>query len=216
MKYETEEQQIEALKGWWQANYLQVIGGLVIGLGLILGWRYYTAHQHDHAAQASDSYSDYLSMFATPGQDSQAKGEVADKLLDEYGNTPYAALAAMAQAAKDAEAGNMQAAESRLQWVVGNARQSELKHIASLRLGRLYLAQNRLDEALKIVNGQYPESFTTNFQELKGDILVAKGESGAARTAYDKAIMHAGETASPWLMLKREDLGNTEFPEPEA
>ena len=35
--YETEEQQVEAIKKWWNENYKMVIGLAVIGLGSIVG-----------------------------------------------------------------------------------------------------------------------------------------------------------------------------------
>ena len=36
-----EEQQVEAIKDWWQANGKAVIIGVVVGIGGIVGWRYY-------------------------------------------------------------------------------------------------------------------------------------------------------------------------------
>ncbi|PAR85254.1 YfgM family protein, partial [Vibrio cholerae] len=39
--YDTEEQQVEAIKDWWKENGKAVIFGAVIGLGGLFGWRYY-------------------------------------------------------------------------------------------------------------------------------------------------------------------------------
>ena len=38
-EYETEEQQVEALKDWWKQNGLAVIGGAVLGVSALIGWR---------------------------------------------------------------------------------------------------------------------------------------------------------------------------------
>ncbi|MGU3844696.1 YfgM family protein, partial [Vibrio diabolicus] len=39
--YDTEEQQVEAIKDWWKENGKAVIIGAVVGLGGLFGWRYY-------------------------------------------------------------------------------------------------------------------------------------------------------------------------------
>ncbi len=39
--YDSEEQQVEAIKDWWKENGKAVIFGAVIGLGGLFGWRYY-------------------------------------------------------------------------------------------------------------------------------------------------------------------------------
>ncbi|MEW8396328.1 MAG: tetratricopeptide repeat protein, partial [Candidatus Thiodiazotropha sp.] len=38
-EYQTEEEQVEAIKRWWKENGTSVIAGLVIGLGGIFGWQ---------------------------------------------------------------------------------------------------------------------------------------------------------------------------------
>ena len=39
--YETEEQQVEAVKKWWKENGVSLIVGVVMGLSAIAGWKYY-------------------------------------------------------------------------------------------------------------------------------------------------------------------------------
>ena len=38
--YETEEQQVEAIKKWWKANGNTLIIGAVVGLAGLWGWRF--------------------------------------------------------------------------------------------------------------------------------------------------------------------------------
>ena len=37
--YETDEEKVEAIKGWWKENGLSVAGGLAIGLAAVFGRR---------------------------------------------------------------------------------------------------------------------------------------------------------------------------------
>ena len=39
--YDSEEQQVEAIKDWWKENGKAVVLGVVVGLGGLFGWRYY-------------------------------------------------------------------------------------------------------------------------------------------------------------------------------
>ena len=54
--YDTEEQQVEAIKDWWKENGKSVILGAVIGLGLF-GWRYYQDSVTTAQETASESYT---------------------------------------------------------------------------------------------------------------------------------------------------------------
>ena len=55
--YETEEEQVEALKDWWKQNGLAVIGGAVLGISALLGWRGWNWHQENQANEASDIFA---------------------------------------------------------------------------------------------------------------------------------------------------------------
>jgi predicted negative regulator of RcsB-dependent stress response len=105
-----------------------------------------------------------------------------------------------------------------LQWVQSNAVQDELKQLAQLRLARLLIAQNKYDAAYGLLSAEHPVAFDALYEELKGDVFVARGEREQARIAYDKAIISAANP-SHWLQLKRQNLGassigNAELAEP--
>ena len=51
--YQTEEEQVEAIKQWWKDNGKSVIGGLVLGLAVVgglKGWQQYTKVSAENAA----------------------------------------------------------------------------------------------------------------------------------------------------------------------
>ncbi len=56
-EYETEEQQVEALKEWWKQNGLAIIGGAVLGIAALLGWRGWNMYQEKQATEASDIFA---------------------------------------------------------------------------------------------------------------------------------------------------------------
>lgn len=215
MDYETEEQQLEAIKSWWKENGTMVIAGIVLGLGAIFGWRYYGDYQQQKAQLASSIYDTVL-QAAVVNDDLGEQQTRVNRIMAEYGDTPYASLSALVLAKQQLENGEAVQARQQLEWVVKNAERPEIQHIARLRLIRVLFAGNNYDEALALANVDYPESFTALYEELKGDLYSARGDIDKARDAYDRAILHGGTQANRWLQLKRDDLGMPEQAAPSA
>lgn len=215
--FETEEQQLEAIKRWWHENGSSILIGLAIG-GLSLGgWSLYQNKQADHSLEASDMYVSVVTQAET-SSGSAFDTTTVDKLVAGYADTPYAALSSLVVAKHELHAGNTEQAITHLQWVKSNAVQDEFKQLAQLRLARLLIAQNKYDAAYELLSTEHPAAFDALYEELKGDVYVARGELEQARIAYDKAIISAAPP-SHWLQLKRQDLGvsslgNTELAEP--
>jgi len=213
MDFETEEQQVEALKKWWKENARTLIAGAVIGISAISGWRYYVDYQKNHSEYASIIYENILQksnkVDALPQQEVNV-----NKLLAEYSDTPYASLAALVLAKSQLVSGDVAKAQQNLDWVIKNSKQTELKHLARIRMMRVLSATQQYDAALKLAEIDYPESFVAMYEELKGDIYVLMKKFDEARLAYDKAILSSDQQASKWLHLKRDDLGEFKLKEP--
>ena len=215
MDFETEEQQIEALKKWWKENVRTIVAGVIIGVIVIGGWRFYVDYQRVHAEYASILYEKILVTGNKAEEMDQQQTDV-NRLLAEYTNTPYASLAALLMAKYQFANGELAKAQENLAWVMENSGQPELQFLARLRMARLFVAIDKHSEALQLINVDYPENFTVMFEELKGDIYVMTKDFNNARAAYDKAILASSEQPSRWLRLKREDLGDAQVNEPAA
>ena len=98
--YRTEEEQVEALKRWWQENGRSMIVSVVVAVGLGLGWNYWQAGRQASLENASFTYQQMLQRLAqgTPGDIATAQellgrgGEIdrIDLLLDETGDAAAA------------------------------------------------------------------------------------------------------------------------------
>jgi len=208
VEYETEEQELEALKKWLKENGPSIVIGLLLGVSGLFGWRYYLDYRTGHSAEASDRYQSVLLQVAT-GKVDEFTAVQADQLRKDYADTPYAVLASLAQAKNEHDSGNDEQALSHLDWAVKNAATPELKHTARLRMARILLALNRLDEAASILESDYPAAFAAAYEELSGDLYIARGDAARARAAYDRAISASASGGSRWLQLKRQDLGES-------
>jgi len=212
VEYETEEQQVEALREWWRKNGKSVIGGILIGAALLVGGRTWLVQHNAYVANASMVFESMMQdMQQNKPKQASSKGE---ELLGKYSDTPYAVLASLTMARVKADEGDLATAKLHLRYALDNAESDEIKHIARLRLARVLLAEGKQDEALGLLDSAKPGSFEQSYQELKGDIYVAKGDIDKARSAYTLALaaMDAGNRGRTFLQMKLDDLGKAAKP----
>ncbi len=205
----TEEEQIEALKRWWDENGKQVVLAIVLTVGGYFGWEAYSDHVEDQAAAASLVYQQMLDSVdeATPGNsldaDKQAEiNQLADSLKQDYSNSQYAFYGALIKAKLAVEAADLSAAAAELQWAMDNADEAVSENIARLRLARVEAAAGNLDAALQLVQGVDAGPLKSAFDEAKGDFYLQQGNSAAAYSAYEAAMMatEAGNASSSQLL----------------
>lgn len=187
-----DEAELENLKTLWKDNWKSLAAGLVVGLGAILGWQGWKDYQNNQALQASQIYEDMKkALTANKTEDGVKLGE---RLMTEHASAPYASAAALKLASLAVEQGKFDVAGSRLHWVVQNSNDDGLKQLARLREARVLWQQKKLDEALKLLDGD-AGGYAALYDELRGDIKLAQGDRAAARTSYEKALQTAGENA---------------------
>ena len=205
--YDSEQEQVEAIKKWWKENGRSVIAGLVIGLGGMIGWKFWVAYQETRAVSASTAY-DQLLQIIDDNRHEEAR-QHGDRLVQEYPRSAYAGLSSLMLARVALDQGDTEAARHHLQWVVGHASLPELKSLATLRLARLQLQAGKTDAALDLLSKGPPVGFEAAYAETRGDVLVAKGDISAARAAYLLALsgLSASSTNRALLQMKLDDLG---------
>lgn len=202
--YNSEEQQVEAIKRFWNDYGKAILGGVVIGLAGLYGWRYYQADQREQAEQVSAQYSQLLEQQQTAGSDwlDSAKG-----FIDAQGNTSYAVFAALLAARDAIDAQQLPVAAEHLSWVMNNAKDAPVKAIAQLRLARVQREQGNYADALATLQQAVPASFAGQQAELKGDILQLTGELAQAKAAYQQALASSEQTR-PLLQVKLDELAH--------
>lgn len=200
MKYETEEQQLEAIKDWWKQNANMIIGGVAIGISAIFGWQYYQDQTIVSQSNASVIYQQVMNntQNTTALHEQQTR---VNQLQADYANTPYASLAGLLLAKQHMAAGEFVQAQQQLEWVAGNATQDEIQYLAQIRLAKLFFSLQQEDKALEILNNDFPASFQSIVFELKGDVLLTQGNKPAAQQAYQQALM-VSDSPSRLLMSK--------------
>ena len=184
--YTSEEQQIEAIKKWWQKNAKAIIGGIVLGLAIVFGGRAWMDYRSSHAASASIQYETMMTAM-DQGMDEVALQQ-GGSIIGKYSDTPYAPLAELATAKIKLKQGDTTAARTRLRWALDNAKNAEIQNIARLRLARVMLNDGEYQQALALLGEKDPGGFLSAYEELKGDTYIALAKPDKARESYQKAL----------------------------
>ncbi len=201
-----EREDLEKLKAWWKEYGNTLVFGIVLGASVLIGMRYWHQHTEQNLQAASMLYNQMVQNFHVKPDSARQSGE---QLVNDYASTPYAGMAGLMLARMDFDAGDSAAARKDLQWVVANAGDAATVHTARLRLARLYLDGGDKDAALALLNVKDQGGFESEYEELRGDIYLAKGQRDQARAAYRAALKHLAE-GSPYvqiLKMKLDDLG---------
>jgi predicted negative regulator of RcsB-dependent stress response len=190
----------EQLRRFWADNWLWIVGGIALGLGGLAGWQYWQQSKLNASERDQASYVEVLDSLGKNDKDAAAK-KAAD-LRSLHPKSPYADQADLALARYAVDTRDFDEAAKRLRTVADTSRDLELRLIARSRLARVLAAQDKHDEALKLLDVTNAGSFTPIFHEIRGDVLAAKGDVAGARGAYDAAL--AATTADQLQAFDRE------------
>lgn len=180
--YLTDEEQMARIKSWWDENGRMVIAAIVLGIGGVVGWRWYDDSRQQEIAAASDLYADYVDA------ETDARLQSAERLAAEIPDSAYHALMLLNSASESAELENYAEAEAQLRAAVEAGGSADLVDLINVRLARVLAQQDKSDEALAALSKVRGEGFRPVVAELKGDILLRQGDRAEAHEAYKSAL----------------------------
>lgn len=208
----TEEEQIAAIKNWWKENGRSTVLGIVLAVTAVVSWQYWQHFKQTNAEQASALYQNFIASAATqagqPLSDENRKSaeHLAKQLKEEFSGSVYAQYVSLWLAKSSVEQGDYSTAKTELNWVLEQEPDAGTKAVVDLRMARILLQEESYDQALSFVADTSSENFKSQYLEVKGDILAAKGDTAGAHKAYQAAI-DAVETPrlNPILEMKRDN-----------
>ncbi len=210
--YDTEEEQVAAIKRWWKENGTPTIIGIALGVVVIGGWNFWQSSQQEKLRHASALYQKLLTSMDSENYESSQK--ISEQITQEYGATTYANYAALLLAKTKVQEGDLEAAKSIFEKQMDAAGSLELKHIARIRLIKLMLATGENEKGLRLISNvdqSNSDGFAASYDELTGDLYVALDRLGEARTAYQSALRAGAK--SPLLQFKLDDISVSEIQE---
>lgn len=190
--YDNENEQVDAIKRFFAENGKALAVGVVLGIGALLGWRYWNSHQSESARTTSLVYDKAISAISA---EKPATLEAVDKFVDENQNN-YGALAALNLARQYVDTQALDKAAATLQKGVTATKDSQLQALLNLRLARVLVQQKQADAALKTLETIKGEGWTAMVADMRGEALLSKGDKQGAREAWSQGV---NSGASPAL-----------------
>ncbi len=179
-----EQEQLDALKSFWNQYGNLVTWTLVLALGAYAAWNGWNYWQREQGLKAGAMFEE-LERAAQAG-DVDKTGRVFNDLRERFGGTAYAQQGALMAARLQFDRGQADAAKASLAWAAEKA-DPEIRTIAALRLAALQTEAKQYDEALKTLAAAKAEGFEALIEDRRGDVYMAQGKKPEALAAYQAA-----------------------------
>ncbi|WP_312347700.1 YfgM family protein [Leclercia sp.] len=201
--YENENDQVDALKRFFAENGKALAVGVILGIGALVGWRYWNNHQVDSARGSSLQYENTVSAIRADQPQTLA---AAEKFAADNNNT-YGALASLEVAQQFVDKNELDKAAAQLQQGLASASDDNLKAVINLRLARIQVQQKKTDDALKTLDSVKGEGYAAIVADLRGEALLSKGDKQGARSAWEAGVKsNASPALSEMLQMKINNL----------
>lgn len=209
--YETDQEQIEALKGWWVQYGNWVISGVIVFFAAYVGVNWYQHSTQQHRIAGSQVYEELLAVLVNETLDSVSRQALTSQLKTDFDDLGYGVLGALFEAKAAVEAEDYDAALAELNWAEEHA-DDELMNVVLFRTAQVHYQINQLDKAISTLRRMTGEGHQAVSQELMGDIFLELGRKEDAREAYLTALnlAEAQGINNPYLKIKSDQLAAVE------
>ena len=183
--YETEEDQIKAIKKFWNNNKKIIFVAILIILLLSISHNIYNNNKYYNANKSVNLY--YGILQANIDNKNDIVNSEFNELKTNYPKSAYSSLAALVVASREISDNKYQDAITNLEWV-RQQKVDGISIIATLRLARIYTEINMLDEAKKTINSISSKDFLAEKNLILGNIAVAEKDLIKAKQFYKTAL----------------------------
>lgn len=202
--YSNENEQVDALRRFFANNGKALVVGVVLGVGALAGWRFWSHHQDGSFRETSAAYQQVTSALDASKPNTL---DAVSKFASENSNT-YGALAALDLAKQYVDQNQLEKAAAQLQSGLKATQDANLLAVLNLRLARIQLQQKQADEAIKTLDAVKGEGWTAIVADIRGEALLSKGDAQGAREAWSKGIASEASPALKEMMqMKMNNLG---------
>ena len=210
-----EYEQGENVRKWLRQNGSSLITGIALGLACVFAFNWW---QHKGTQHQQEAATQFITLTdAIDANDAGRTASFAAVISTDYGDTSYAALAALRVAAFQQSKGKTADALATLSKALSASKDPDLSELLALRLARLLLIAGKPADAQKQLSQITDSKFPAVTDELRGDIAMAQGHREQAQKAYLSALTTLDQAAPTRRLveLKLIDAGGQPPAQPE-
>ncbi|MEG9498603.1 YfgM family protein [Mannheimia indoligenes] len=198
----TEEQQFEDAKNWFKENGTPILVAIILACAATAGWNFWKNHQLETAQRTSASYQSVMESYL---QNPSKNQPLVEKFIADNKDSSYAIFAQLESAKQAVEKGDFSAARAALQSALTHS-DSTLQTVVRFRLAQVDYQLKSYDEALASLAQIQDKAWELRKQILTGDILTAKGDIPAAKSAYEQAKANAAPQEQTLIDVRLNNL----------
>lgn len=181
-----EQEQVDEFRLWWNQNGKLVIAAatlFVLAAAGVQGWRWWNGQQQQQAFALYEQ-----SLQHASGNNAKGVKQTTGAIMDGYGSTGYASLAAWLAGRVNLEAGDRESALAQFQYALDHARDDASRDLARIRLAALRLDGGDAAGAVSLLSDKMMPAYAALAANLKGDALMALKRPAEARAAWQSAF----------------------------
>ncbi|MEM8594256.1 MAG: tetratricopeptide repeat protein [Pseudomonadota bacterium] len=196
--YANEEEQIEAIKKWWNEKGKNLVLITIAAAAVLMAYKAWNSKKVAHAEDASTVYL----KVQEQASNNHPVDELVKQLQAEYPKTTYAQLGSLVLGKQAVNNNKLDKAVTQLTWAKDNGSDKSVRVVAALRAARVLFAQEKYDDVLKLVNKHKHGVYGAQFQELQGDVFVKQNKLKEAKEIYTKVSEQAQGDGSTFRLLE--------------
>ncbi|WP_299769403.1 tetratricopeptide repeat protein [uncultured Pseudoteredinibacter sp.] len=187
----TEEEQLEAIKRWWDENGKALLTTALLIVAGYSGFQFWQTKQQAQAEAGSVVYEELLQAASpqnpTAEQENTAKF-LAQQLVDEHSGSFYGISGDLFLAKIAVQANELDLAATHLNSAIAQGPSEALRPIVYQRLAKVQSAKGDNAAALATLDKGQTQAVIGSFAETRGDIYMAQNDADRARASYQLAI----------------------------
>lgn len=199
----TEEQQFEEAKSWLKQNGMPILMAIILALAASAGWNFWKNHQVEVSQKTSASYQQVMESYL---QNPEKNTPLVEKFIADNQATNYAVFAQLEQAKQLVDKQDFTVAKNVLNQAIGNTGDATLQNVIRFRLAAVEFQLQQFDAALATLAKIQDKAWDLRKQVFVGDILAAKGDKEAAKSAYEQAKANAPENEHMLIDIRLNNL----------
>lgn len=179
-----EQEQLEQLKAFWKQWGNLITWVITACLAVFAAWQGWNTWQRSQATKAEGMY---VAMQKAVQEGDLAKVDAVQKDLQGLSSTSFAAQGVLLAARVQFEKGKVDASKASLNWVIQEAKLTEVRDVARLRLSAVLLDEKKYDEVAKLIDAVTTPDFAALAADRRGDLFMLQNKPAEAKAQYQKA-----------------------------